>query len=245
MCSKTGELTSSKHPQENRAHFGRKKGHKLRSSMAERFKTLLPGLTIDISSLKSGGLASCFPASIKSVRIEIGFGGAEHLLHQARLYPDVGFIGCEAFEEGVAKALAGIEKNGLDNVRLHFGDAVDLLVPLADLPQNESLQIDKTYLLYPDPWPKRRHWKRRFVNADRVALIASLLRPGGELRFASDISSNITWTLAHIAQNPDLIWNGERAEDWQTPWKDWLSTRYEQKALREGRRPAYFIFQRM
>jgi len=225
-------------PLEARAHFGRKKGYRLRASMAARFETTLPAVRLDLAASGAAALTAQFSERIRTIRLEIGFGGAEHLLHQAQLYPDIGFIGCEAFEEGVAKALAGIERLGLDNVRLHFGDALEVLHWLPD----ES--IERAYLLYPDPWPKRRHWKRRFVSRDRMTGLARILRPRGELRFASDISSNIAWTLSHAARTPSLSWRGERAADWRMPWEDWISTRYEQKALREGRKPAYFIFQR-
>ena len=221
-----------------RAHFGRKKGHKLRPSRAARFETLLPAVAIDLAGPAGDAPADQFPPHIETIHLEIGFGGAEHLLHQARNRPRTGFIGCEAFEDGMAKALSGIEKYGLENVRLHFGDALELVNWLPDQ------SIARAYLLYPDPWPKRRHWKRRFINKQRLADLVRILRPGGELRFASDISSNITWTLAHVAQNRSLQWKAQRAADWRLPWEDWISTRYEQKAIRDGRRPAYMIFER-
>ena len=223
---------------DTRAHFGRKKGHKLRAARAGRFETLLPKLAIDLDRPAPETLSTLFPGAVEAVHLEIGYGGAEHLLQQARLFPKTGFIGCEAFEDGVAKALAGIESLNLDNVRLHFGDAIDLVHWLPDQ------SIDRVYLLYPDPWPKRRHWKRRFISRERLEDLVRILRPGGELRFASDISSNITWTLAQAARNPLLQWRGMRPSDWQAPWGEWISTRYEKKALREGRRPAYFIFER-
>lgn len=224
---------------DTRAHFGRKKGHKLRAAQAERFESLLPKLTIDLGTSGPQALKAQFSRPVDAVWLEIGFGGAEHLLHQAKLNPHIGFVGCEAFEDGVAKALAGIDRHGLDNILLHFGDAIDVVQWLGDC------SIDRTYLLYPDPWPKRRHWKRRFINTERLAGLARILKPGGEFRFASDISSNITWTLSHAARNPQLRWRGECAADWRQPWEDWISTRYEQKAIREQRTPAYFVFERL
>jgi len=239
--SRSGDPSDSR--SENRAHFGRKKGHKLRAAQAERFQSLLPKLALDLNTPppnlpRAQALDALFSRPVEAIWLEIGFGGAEHLLHQARLHPEIGFLGCEAFEDGVAKALAGIDEHGLDNIRLHHGDAIDVLHWLGES------SIDRLYLLYPDPWPKRRHWKRRFISPERLADIARILKPGAEFRFASDISSNITWTLSHVARNPHLRWRGTCAADWRQPWGDWISTRYEQKAIRERRTPAYFVFER-
>jgi tRNA (guanine-N7-)-methyltransferase len=138
----------------------------------------------------------------------------------------------------MAKALAAIEARQLGNIRLHFGDATELL---AWLPPGSVDQID---LLYPDPWPKRRHWKRRFVRDDSIAQLARISRPGAEFRFATDISDYAAWTLLRVLRSPDFVWTAERADDWRRPWADFTGTRYEAKALRAGRLPCYLTFRR-
>jgi tRNA (guanine-N7-)-methyltransferase len=138
----------------------------------------------------------------------------------------------------MANALAAIETRKLVNIRLHFGDA---MLMLAWLPP-ESLT--RVYLLYPDPWPKRRHWKRRFVQDHSVAAIARVLRPGGELRFATDIPDYAAWTLARLLRSPEFMWTAERADDWRQPWPGFSATRYERKARGAGRTPCYLTFRR-
>ena len=138
----------------------------------------------------------------------------------------------------MAKALTAIDDRGLQNIRLHFGDAIELL---AWLPADSLSRID---LLYPDPWPKRRHWKRRFVQAATLTQMARILRPGGEFRFASDWADYTAWTLALLRRSPDFEWTAERADDWRLPWPGFTATRYEAKAKREGRPPCYLIFRR-
>jgi tRNA (guanine-N7-)-methyltransferase len=201
--------------------------------------TLLPRLRLDLSAPAPVDLRALFPATVDAVRLEIGFGGGEHLMAEAEANRGIGFIGVEPFLNGMAKALAGIEERGLDNIRLFDNDAALLLdwLPAASLV--------RTDLLYPDPWPKIRHWKRRFVSDANVARIARALVPGGEFRFASDIDTYVTWTLDHLRRSADFIWTAERADDWRAPWAGWPGTRYEAKALREGRPPAYLIFRRV
>lgn len=220
------------------AFFGRRKGHDLKRHQAELMETLLPALAVDLSSPAPANLAALFPNAVRDVRIEIGFGGGEHLAAQATAHPDIGFIGCEPFLNGMAKALALIETHKLSNVRLHFGDATDLL---AWLPEASLAQVD---LLYPDPWPKRRHWKRRFVQDKSVAAIARVLRSGGLFRFATDIPDYAAWTLERVLRSPEFSWTAERADDWRLPWPGWVETRYEAKAKREGRTPNYFLYRR-
>ena len=221
------------------AFFGRRKGKALRSGQARLFETLLPRLRIDLQQPAPVDLSALFARRQDEVRLEIGFGGAEHLIAQATANPDCGFIGVEPFLNGMAKALAAIEANALDNIRLHHGDAIDLLAWLPPA----SLSI--VYLLYPDPWPKRRHWKRRFVQDRSVAAIARVLRPGGVLRFATDIEDYAAWTLVRLLRSPDFEWTAQRADDWRQPWTDFASTRYEAKAKREGRTPCYLTFRRL
>ena len=223
--------------QSQRAFFGRRKGHPLRPRQAALFDTLLPRIAIDTGKPAPADLRSLF-ADAGEVRLEIGFGGAEHLIAQAKANPRVGFIGSDAFINGVAKALAAIDADKLANVRLHFGDASELL---DWLPAGELARID---LLYPDPWPKRRHWKRRFIQDETLKRLARILRLGGELRFATDIPDYAAYALARVMRSKDFEWTAERADDWRKPWPDFAGTRYEAKAKREGRVPNYFIFQR-
>jgi tRNA (guanine-N7-)-methyltransferase len=218
--------------------FGRRKGHPLRAAQAALFDSLLPRLALDPSSAAPPDLRTLFDIPVGAVRLEIGFGGAEHLLSEAARCPETGFIGAEPFLNGVAKALAGIASASLDNIRLHHGDAL----PLLDwLPPASLVRVD---LLYPDPWPKVRHWKRRFVNPQNLDRLARAIVPGGELRFATDWAGYAAWTLALVARRPDFEWTAERTDDWRRPWPDWPGTRYEAKALREGRAPGYFRFRK-
>jgi len=219
------------------AFFGRRKGHPLRAHQAELFDTLLPRLAVDLIT-PAHDLAALLPSPIDDIRLEIGFGGGEHLTAQALGDPRVGFIGCEPFVNGMAKALAAIDAREIGNIRLHHADAVDLL---DWLPQNSIGRID---LLYPDPWPKRRHWKRRFVNAPNIARLARVLRPGGEFRFATDWANYAEWTLLRLTRATAFSWTAERADDWRKPWPGFTPTRYEAKAIREGRVPCYLVFRR-
>jgi tRNA (guanine-N7-)-methyltransferase len=223
---------------ERGAFFGRRKGKKLRQHQSALFETLLPQLAVDLSQPAPQDLRALLPLRVDEVRLEIGFGGGEHLIGEAECNPRCGFIGVEPFMNGMAKALAAIETKGLRNIRLHHGDATDLI---AWLPDRALARVD---LLYPDPWPKRRHWKRRFVQEKSIAALARILRKGGEFRFASDIPHYAAWTLRRAVAAPDFEWTAERADDWRKPWADWRSTRYEAKAVREGRAPCYLIFRR-
>lgn len=224
-------------PRSQRAFFGRRKGRTLRSGQAALFETLLPRVALDLSQPAPSDLRGLFPAA-EEVRLEIGFGGAEHLIAQAQAQPQVGFIGCEAYLNGVAKALAAIDRHKLGNLRLHVGDAGTLI---DWLPGDALARID---LLYPDPWPKRRHWKRRFIQDETLPRLARLLVKGGELRFATDVPDYAVWTLARILRSDDFIWTATAADDWRKPWADFFGTRYEAKARREGRTPAYFTFRK-
>ena len=229
---------TDKHDPKPRAFFGRRKGHPLRAHQAALYGTLLPRLALDIAKPAPADLRTLFPIAVDDVRLEIGFGGGEHLIEQARANPRTGFIGNEPFVNGMAKALAAIEAHKLGNIRLFAGDAIELI---AWLPAGALGHID---LLYPDPWPKRRHWKRRFVQDASLRALARILRPGGALHFATDISDYAAWALARVLRSPDFVWTAECARDWQEPWPDYSPTRYEQKARRENRAPAYFSFQR-
>ncbi len=211
--------------------FGRRKGKRLRAGQADLLEDLLPRLRID----RTGPVdpRTLFARPVSEVRLEIGFGGGEHMLSEASAHPDVGHIGCEPFVNGMAKLLSSVQERGLDNVRLHDDDAVELIDRMADA------SVDRVVLLYADPWPKRRHHKRRFLSDETLARFARILRPGGEFRFASDIDHYVGWTLARVLRSPDFVWTAERPDDWRRPWAGWPGTRYEAKAIREGRVPSY------
>ena len=221
-----------------RAFFGRRKGHALRPRQTALFETLLPRVEIDTDTDAPTDLRTLFPVEVDEVRVEIGFGGGEHLLAQAAEHSRAGFIGSDAFVNAVAKVLAAMQERKLVNLRLHFGDAAHLI---DWLPASALARVD---LLYPDPWPKKRHWKRRFVQDTSLRRIARVLRPDGEFRFATDIPDYAAWTLERVLRSPDFVWMAEKADDWRKPWPGFGGTRYEAKALREGRMPAYFVFRK-
>jgi len=222
-----------------RAFFGRRKGHALRPRQQALFATLLPRLALDLSAPAPADLRALFPQPADAVRIEIGFGGGEHLIAEAGREPRTGFIGVEPFVNGMAKALAAIEAGALDNIRLHFGDAIDLL---GWLPPGSLSRID---LIHPDPWPKRRHWKRRFVQDHIVAQLARILAPGGEFRFVTDIDDYAAWTLIRLLRSSQFEWTARCADDWRKAWPGFTATRYQAKALRDRRAPCFLIFRRV
>jgi tRNA (guanine-N7-)-methyltransferase len=224
--------------QRNGAFFGRRIGHPLRTQQAALFETLLPRLAVDLAQAPPARLAGLFDHPVEAVRLEIGFGGGEHLLAEAEQHPQAGFIGVEPFVNGMAQALMKIDARAPANVRLHYGDALFLLEWLPDH------SIDRLDLLYPDPWRKRKHWKRRFVQDKTIALMARVLRPGGEFRFLTDWADYATWTLSHLMRSEDFEWTAERADDWRLPWPGFTQTRYGAKAKREGRLSSYLIFRR-
>ncbi len=221
------------------AFFGRRKGHRLRAHQSDLIEQLLPHLAVDIGPAPPSGAGELFDPPMQEVRLEIGFGGGEHLAAEARAHPDTGFIGCEPYVNGMAKILVQIETHNIGNIRLFAGDAAELL---GWLPPRSLARID---LIHPDPWPKRRHWKRRFVQDATIAAMARVLKPGGEFRFVSDIDDYAAWTLAHLARSPDFSWMAERADDWRRPWEGYTMTRYGQKATREGRAATYLRFRRV
>jgi tRNA (guanine-N7-)-methyltransferase len=218
--------------------YGRRKGHPLRKGHAHLIRDVLPELAIDLARPAPSDLKSLFALPVSAVRLEIGFGGGENLLHEARANPGIGHIGCDVYLNGVAKLVATVHEEKLPNVRVHHGDAQ----PLLDwLPEGSLERLD---ILYPDPWPKRRHWKRRFISDERVKKIARVVRPEGTVRFATDIPHYAEWALVRLLRSDEFVWTAERAEDWLKPWPNFPGTRYEAKAMREGRKPAYFQFVR-
>lgn len=215
----------------SRRLYGRSKGKALRQHQATLMSDLLPRLALDLAA----------PLQIRpghELRVEIGFGGGEHLIEAAAREPEVDFIGCEPFVNGMAKLLSRIEARGLTNIRLYQGDAAEVLDRLPP----ESLS--KVYLFYPDPWPKRRHRKRRFVSPENLNRLARVLRPGAELRFATDIDDYAAWTLARLRACDAFRWTAKKADHWLTPWEGWTQTKYEAKAMAAGRRPVYLTFVR-
>lgn len=171
----------------------------------------------------------------KELWLEIGFGGGEHFVHMAAANPDVGIIGCEPYINGVAMLLGKIRKAGVENIAVHAGDARDLF----DVVPEQT--FSKVFLNYPDPWPKKRHHRRRFVTPEHLAPLRRVMKDGAELRVATDIPDYVRQTLEQVPRH-GFEWLAERAADWREPWADWVSTRYEQKALREGRVPHYLTF---
>ena len=224
-----------------RNFYGRRRGKGLRDSqkgyLAEDLSELaLPGVSWhDNPDRAALDLAARFGA--RPLWLEIGFGGGEHMVHQALAHPDAAIIGCEPYINGVAMLLGKIRKAGATNIAIHPGDARDLFDVL---PQGV---IAKAFLLYPDPWPKKRHHRRRFVTPEHLAPLARVMAPGAELRVATDIPDYVRQTLEQVPPH-GFRWLAECPRDWREPWNDWLSTRYEQKALREGRKPHYLTFVR-
>lgn len=227
-------------PDRPSAFYGRRKGKALREGQAGLIEGLLPQLALDLTSPAPADPRGLFAAPVDDVWVEIGFGGGEHMIATAQANPKVGIVGAEPFVNGMAKALAVVDRERLaGRIRLHHADAV----PLLDwLPAGS---VGRLYLLYPDPWPKTRHWKRRFVDRANLDRIARVLRPGGEFRFASDWAPYVDWTLRRLLDHPSFRWTAEASEDWKRPWSGWPGTRYEAKAIREGRVPAYVVAERL
>jgi tRNA (guanine-N7-)-methyltransferase len=235
-------LPISYHPDRPpRNFYGRRRGKHLRDSqevyLEEDLTALSPGAVDWESNPKRQPLDLTALFGGREVWLEIGFGGGEHMVHQASLNPDIGIIGCEPYINGVAMLLGKIRRAGVDNLRVHPGDVRDMFDVLP------PASIAKAFLLYPDPWPKTRHHRRRFVTAEHLAPLARVLKPGAEFRVATDIPDYVRQTLIEVPQNG---FDRVRAEagDIHRPWGDWISTRYEQKALREGRVPHYLSFRR-
>jgi tRNA (guanine-N7-)-methyltransferase len=222
-------------PDRESGFFGRRRGKRLRAAQGRLVETLLPRLRIG-GDADIGAFRALFP---QDLRLEIGFGGGEHLAHEARAHPRVGFIGCEPFVNGIAKLLAIIDQERLANIRISDEDAMKLLPRLPDA------AFGRVSILFPDPWPKRRHRKRRILSDETLAELARAMPPGAELRFATDIDDYAGWALARVMRSSDFRWTAERAEDWRRPWPDWPGTRYEAKAIREGRLPSYLTFERL
>lgn len=215
--------------------FGRRHGKKLRANHQRLIDDVLPTLRISPDSSPD----NVHPDPSRPCWLEVGFGGGEHLATQAARHPEIDFIGCEPFVNGIAKLLAEIQRTHLKNIRIVDDDA-RLVFPL--LPQ---ASLERAFVLFPDPWPKLRHHKRRLIQPAFIDALARLLKDGGEFRFASDHMDYVRWTLAMMHDHPLFEWLAEGPSDWRTPPPDWVATRYEQKALERGERCVYLRFRRV
>jgi len=216
--------------------YGRRRGHRLREHQAELVEQMLPQL--QLPAVRRDLKAQDLFADVDDVWLEIGFGAGEHLISQVDRNPRIGMIGCEPFLNGMASLLAEIEKRDLTRIRAQMGDARDVLDVLA--PQS----IGRAFLLYPDPWPKKRHHKRRFVSQESLDQLARVLKPGALFRVATDIPDYCRWTLTHVLGHGGFDWLAQRPTDWREAPKDWCPTRYETKAKAAGRTPTYLNFRR-
>jgi len=219
-----------------RKFYGRKQGHKLNLHQQNLIDRLLPALAIDPERPQPDRYFQTASPPPRRFALEIGFGGGEHLLARAQQNPDIGFVGCEVFKNGVAKLLRGIDDHNIQNIRIYPEDIRDLLTVFPDQ------TFEAIYLLYPDPWPKVRHHKRRFISPEHLDQICRLLTSDGRFYFASDIADYVSWTLAHIRCHDGLIFEATSAADWRNPFTGWPGTRYEAKAIAAGRVPAYLTF---
>lgn len=226
-----------------RNFYGRRHGKRLRPGQIELLEKRLPQLApqgvawadnpdraqVDFTAMVPGARAAW---------LEIGFGGGEHLIAMGAANPDIAITGCEPYVNGVAMCLGAHENAGLSNVRIHAGDAREIF----DVAPDGA--FERIFINYPDPWPKARHHKRRFVGPDNLAHLARVAAPGARLHVSTDIPDYVRTSLEAMAGRPEFEWTANSAADWRTPWADWPSTRYEQKALREGRTPHYLTFVR-
>lgn len=224
---------------DHRAFFGRRSGKRLHRGQQVLFDSLLPDIRINLPATGLIDPHSLFHPAPKRRAIEIGYGGGEHLARKAAQHLETGFIGCEVFTGGIGKLLKTIKAEDLANIRLFTEDAYDLLTRL------EPQSLDEAFLLYPDPWPKTRHHKRRFVSMPSLDALAAVLKPGAPFHFATDIEDYANWTLAHILRHPQFHWPARTAGAWHRPYPGWVPTRYEEKARKEGRDVSfYFTFVR-
>jgi len=224
-----------------RNFYGRIHGKTLRASQKDYLAEDLGPLTLRGVTVAENPARSALDLGFVKgpLWLEVGFGGGEHLLDHARRRPDTGFFGVEPFVNGMSKLLSAVARDHIGNIRVYPDDAITLLDWLP------PAALDGVDLFYPDPWPKKKHWKRRFVNPANLDRIARVLKPGGLFRFASDIDTYVNWTLLHCRALRAFAWQAQTADDWNAPYEDWPGTRYEAKALREGRRPAYLRFARI
>jgi len=229
----SANLAAGTHARELRS-FGRRRGRKLSTRQRALFDEVLPRLALDLKDACPRSLSALFSVSTSAVWLEIGFGGAEHLVWQARNHPHVGLIGCEVFEDGIVKAVSAVEAHALANVRFSSDDARNVLRWLPEA------SLERVFILFPDPWPKKRHVKRRLVSAGLLDLLARVMAPGAELRIATDIGHYAGTILRAACAHRAFAWQAAGPFDWRQRAPDWPQTRYEAKARGEGRR-CYFL----
>jgi tRNA (guanine-N7-)-methyltransferase len=223
-------------PAPARALYGRSRGKALRAGQKRLLVEALPQFSIGLEGLAEG---RAFGLTPREMWLEIGFGAGEHLIELAKANLDVGVVGCEPFLNGFVAALAGLRREGLSNVRLRRGDAQAVIEAAPDA------FFSRVFVLYPDPWPKRRHHKRRLIARGVIDSLARVMRQGAELRFATDIDDYAGWALARFFDSPHFGWTATRAHDWRRPWPEWRPTRYNVKAHSEGRGSVYLTFVRL
>jgi len=219
--------------------FGRRRGRAPSARQANLWRDLLPGVAVGTSAAVLANPIGLFSAGVREVWLEIGFGAGEHLLWQAAQHPEAGILGCEPFQDGVVKVLAALAERSSGNIRLHADDARPLIRQLP------AASIARVFMLFPDPWPKRRHWKRRLVSEGTLAELARIMQPAAELRIATDIAPYAEWILLAVRRQGSFRWTAQAAADWRQRGNDWPPTRYEAKALRAGRPCSYFRFRRI
>lgn len=231
--------------------FGRRKGRKIRKAKTSLLERFLPSLSIDETTEIS---PSIFGTSTDKIWLEIGFGGGEHLVGISLMYPHTGFIGAEVFQNGIANLLSlitGIKKNSelpeeikllperTDNVRIYSDDVRKLFARIPDG------FLDGVFLLFPDPWPKKRHADRRFINHENLSELARIIKKDGTLFIATDHPVYKRWTLEKLRNSEDFIWTAQKSTDWRNPPSDWVQTKYQLKAVAEGRRPIFLKYRRL
>ena len=216
--------------------YGRRRGRKPRPGRQSLTQTLLPQLAISLPEQGALDPQTLFAAPRSAVWLEIGFGAGEHLAGQAEAHPDIGFVGAEVFESGVARLVGDIARRRLGNIRIFADDARLLLERLT------PFSIARVFALFPDPWPKQRHHKRRLVAPATLDRLAAIMQPGAELRLATDDCGYLAWMLEHVTAHPDFLWLAHRPADWRERPPDWPPTRYEAKARAAGRSPAFLRF---
>ena len=218
---------------QRRVLYGRRRGRPLRAGQKGLVGGMLPNLAISLPASGELDLSSIFADPTRPVWLEIGFGGGEHLAALAERHPDIGFIGCEVFENGVAKLLREVERRGLANIRLFIDDARLLIAALP------AAAVERVFILFPDPWPKQRHHKRRIVSRDTLGQLARIMTDGGELRLATDDPGYFSSMLECVTDHPAFSWLARRPGDWRERPTNWPPTRYEEKARAANRAPAY------
>jgi tRNA (guanine-N7-)-methyltransferase len=219
-------------------YYGRRRGRPLRTAQRARQETLLPQLSFHLPTIGPLDPTSLFAAQSCEVWLEIGFGGGEHLAEQAERHPEIGFIGCDVFENGIVKLLGEIARRGLANIRIYPDDARPLLAALT------PRSIGRVFILFPDPWPKARHHKRRLIAPATLDRLAEIMTDRAELRLATDDADYLAWMLERITSHPAFVWTARRPPDWRQRPPNWPATRYEEKARNAGRIPAFLRCER-